>query len=305
MPLSVVIHTKNAAQTLMKTLESVVFADEIVVIDMHSTDDTLKIAQQFTERIFQHEDVGYADPARNFGLSQARHEWILVVDADEEVSPGLRNYVEKIVAGTGDPAMEAAAYYLPRKNMIFNHWIQHTGWWPDYQLRLFKKGQVSWHDGVHQLAETKDQPARELPAEEKLALIHHNYQTVSDFIDRLNRYTTIKAAENKRQKTLTLSEADLIATFGNEFLSRFFARQGIADGSHGLSLSLLQAMYEVVVKLKEWQATGFPAETDPAVAVGALRQFQGDLNYWLADWQIKYGPAWQKWWWQLRRKYRF
>jgi len=310
MPLSVVIHTKNAAATLKKALLSIKFADQVVVIDMESSDETLTIAEAELATIFSHPDLGYADPARNFGLQQASHDWILVLDADEEVSLGLQTFIQKVVTGSVTAEEIADAYYLPRQNIIFGQPLRHTGWWPDYQLRLFKKGVVQWQAGVHRLPDA-DGKTYHVPAEEDLALIHHNYQTVEQFLDRLNRYTSIKAKEvvfESGSSAITpssLSASQATQAFGDEFLSRFFAQRGDLDGTHGLSLSFLQAMYELVVQLKVWQASGFPPTQEPTASVAAVAKFQQQLSYWVADWHVQHGPAWQRWWWQLRRKYQW
>lgn len=306
MPLSVIIHTKNAAETIVQALSSVAFADEIIVVDMESSDETRHLAKKHGAKVVSHPDVGFADPARNFGLEQARHDWILVLDADEEVPSQLRSFVQQVLEGEVDPELQASAYYLPRKNIIFNQWLAHTGWWPDYQLRLFKKGTVTWQAGVHRLPDATVKPL-ELPSTEEFALLHHNYQTISQFIERLNRYTTIKANEsaNEIKVVTTLDAAQVMTAFGNEFMSRFFAHQGSRDGVHGLSLSLLQATYELVVVLKRWEQAGFPDEKTSLESIKAVSQFNSNLRYWLADWQVQHTSGPRKWWWQLRRKYHW
>lgn len=307
MSLSVVVNTKNSAETLEATLKSVYWADEIVVVDMFSQDKTVEIAKKFTKNIFTHPDVGYVEPARNFAIAKAGHDWILVLDADEEVSPDLKELILKLISTES----EASAYYFPRKNLIFGRWIKHAHWWPDYQLRLFQKGSVTWSDEIHSIPITTGEVA-ELPAQENLSLIHHNYQTIHQFIERLNRYTEI-TAKNKTSISPP-SSANLInssglvslKTFFNEFLSRFFADEGYRDHEHGLSLSLLQAFYELVVKLKAWEKTGFEHhETSFNLWLKDLRNFQTDLNFWIADYRVKYaGNFLTKAFWRLRRKLR-
>ena len=169
MKLSVVITTKNAATTLERTLESVKFADEIVVVDMMSTDETVRIARKFTDNIFTTPDVGYVEPARNFSLSKARGEWILVVDADEVISETLRDYLLELLATDSD----IASYSLARKNLIFGDWVQTAGWWPDYQPRLFRRGKVIWSDLLHSKPAI-DGKSEKLPDKAELAIEHHN-----------------------------------------------------------------------------------------------------------------------------------
>src|SRR5690606_14218835 len=123
-----------------RTLKSVRFADEVVIVDMQSTDATLAIAQEVTDRIISVKDVGYVEPARNTALSKATGDWILLVDADEEVPETLRDYLFERM----EQPDSAEAYYLPRKNIVFGTWYHYAGWWPDYQLRFFKRGTVTW-----------------------------------------------------------------------------------------------------------------------------------------------------------------
>jgi glycosyltransferase involved in cell wall biosynthesis len=295
--ISVVINTKNSAETLARTLKSVSWADEIIVVDMKSSDDTKQVAKKFTNKVFDHPDVGYVEPARNMAVNKAKSDWILVIDADEEIPPSLKQKIKQLV--TGDAT--ADAYYLPRKNIIFGEWQRHAGWWPDYQLRLFKKGTVQWNDMIHQPPKlTGDSDS--LAAREDLAILHHNYQTIEQFLARLNRYTTHEASSNPVQ--ITNSEA-LVESFTNEFLSRLFANRGLEDGIHGVSVAFLQAFYEQAVFLKKWQAEQFPTRRkEQKATLKSLRKFQRELNYWIADWHIQHSSGIPKIWWQFRRKFQ-
>jgi len=296
--LSVVINTKNAATTLKRALKSVSFADEIVVVDMQSTDATVAIAQEVTDRIFSVKDVGYVEPARNTAIAKATGDWVLIVDADEEVPPSLQEHLLQLMT---QPAT-AESYYVPRKNIVFGTWYHYAGWWPDYQLRFFKRGTVKWSTRIHTQPATTSQPAY-LPAKEELALIHHNYQSIEQFIDRLNRYTTHEAAN--RLPATTVGGDQVIKAFHHELLSRLFRHQGIDGGIHGVSLSFLQAMYELVVVTKQWQATGFPqTKRDQAATLEALKAFHQDLAYWMADWQIHHTSGVAQLAWRIRRRLR-
>jgi glycosyltransferase involved in cell wall biosynthesis len=293
--LSVIINTKNAAKTIETTLKSVKFADEIVIVDMHSTDETVKVALKYTKKVFTFDDVGYVEPARNFAINKATGDWLLIVDADEELPTQLKPLIMEILQGQSN----VDCYYLPRKNMIFGTWVRKTGWWPDYQLRLFRRGHVEWSDEIHSIPITTGRVA-ELPAEKKLALVHQNYQTIEQFIDRLNRYTTFEAAEKTRKTT---NPAEVMESFNDELFRRLFAQQGIDEGMHGIGLSLLQTFYQVAVQLKIWQKNGFPAIADHQPEVIAnFRSLQKGLNYWIADWQVQHSSGFKRIYWQLRRK---
>jgi len=302
MTLSVVIHTKNAGKTLKKALNSVKFADEIVIVDMHSSDDTVEIARRFTRKIFSYKDMGYADPARNFGLDKATGPWVLVLDADEEVPVELRNWIQSVVSPKSPEPGITDAYYLPRQNHIFERWIEHTAWWPDYQLRFFRKGSVSWLEGVHRLPAVTGSYTY-LPAEKKYSLLHHNYLTVHEYIERMNRYTELTAAEKVSPAEITSQQA--FSVFSQELCRRLFAEKGIADGLHGASLSLLQANYELVVLLKQWQKTGFKAKQSSQDVIKGITQLTSDLHYWTADWSVQHTTGLAQIWWKIRRKLKF
>lgn len=310
--LSVVINTKNSAETLEQALQSVSFADEVVVVDMKSSDNTKEIAKKYTSLVFSHEDVGYVEPARNFAISKATGDWILILDSDEEVSEGLATTIQNILRDEEDRTPDspnsvfADCYYLPRKNIIFGAWV-HTGWWPDYVLRFFKKGHVEWSDEIHSIPITTGTVV-ELPAEESQALIHHNYQSVSQFITRLNRYTAIEA-ENKSSQTSSSHAPDvLLSVFTDEFLQRLFVQKGLMDGSHGMSLSLLQALYQLTTRLKLWERQGFAELPEEGKnksikkSIDQLRAFQRQLHYWIADWQVEHTTGFVNMYWRLRRK---
>lgn len=302
MKLSVVINTKNAAATLEQTLKSVKFADEIVVVDMKSTDDTVKIAKKYTDRIYDHKDVGYVEPARNYAIKKAKGDWILIVDADEEIPQKLRKVIEGILQADEAHESEADCFYIPRKNLIFGKAIEQTGWWPDYVLRLFRKGYVTWSDEIHSIPITKGE-VHELAPVQDVAIVHHNYQHVDQFITRLNRYTKIQA-KDLSQQDIEISGPEIIERFYSEFLSRYFAQKGVNDGTHGISLSLLQGLSEAVVAIKAWENAGFPESNGygEESSIMQLEQMQKELAYWIADWQVNNSKGIKRLIWRIRRK---
>jgi glycosyltransferase involved in cell wall biosynthesis len=306
MKLSVVINTKNAETTIENTLKSVKFADEIIVVDMKSTDNTIDIVSKFTDKIFAHADIGYVEPARNFAIKKATGDWVLIVDADEEVPQELRKAIQGIIK-TSDAGEETAdCYYIPRRNLIFNKAMERTGWWPDYVLRLFKKGYVSWSDEIHSIPITKGN-VRELPAVSDIAIIHHNYQHVDQYLDRLNRYTSIQSEEltTQLEKDETIVDGSYITKkFYSEFLSRFFAQRGVSDGTHGLALSLLQGLSEATVAIKSWEKSGFTESNgeQEEKTVNELSQFNLELAYWIANWHVENNTGIKRLFWKIRRK---
>lgn len=272
--LSVVINTFNEAKNIQKAIESVKWAGEILVCDMYSEDKTAEIAQKLGAKVILHKKEGYVEPARNYAISRAASEWILILDADEEIPVGL---AEKIREFINKPDSEFVK--IPRKNIIFGHWMQASFWWPDYQIRLFKKGAVVWSDKIHIQPETKGEGLT-LPAEEELAIIHHNYQTVGQFLERMNRYSDIEAT-GLIKDGYKFEWRDLIQKPLGEFLSRFFSNKGYQDGLHGLALSLLQAFSFLVVYLKVWEESKFKEEQINLSDVKSEIKISGKaIKYW-------------------------
>ncbi len=281
MQLTAIIHTKNSSSTVEAALKSVAFADSTLVVDMHSTDDTLELVKKYTKNTFEFDDVGYVEPARNFALSKVTTDWVLLVDADEVVTPSLIEDIQKIIE-----AAQADAYFIPRRNLIFGKSIENSGWWPDYQLRLFKKGMVEWSDKIHSVPTLRGSSAY-LPQSFEACLVHTNYTSLTQYVERMNNYTSIQAKESGPLSNNAVTT--VLAQFRAELLTRLFAIQGIDEGIHGLGLSYLQAFSEVVLAMKRWELAGSkPTQADQQQIVFELRQFQRELNYWIADWEVSH-----------------
>lgn len=251
MKITAVVNTYNEEQNISHCLKSArQLADKIVVVDMHSTDQTVEIAKKFGAKVFEHDYVGYVEPARNFALKKATGDWILIIDADEELPDSLARELKKIVA-------EDRADYvvIPRKNIIFGKWIKHSRWWPDYQVRFFKKGKVQWDEKIHSIPETTGK-GTDIEAKEENALIHRNYSSISQYLERNNRYSEIMASGLVRDG-YDFNLTDLIGKPANEFLGRYFAGKGYLDGIHGLILAALQAFEEFVMLVKVWEKQEF------------------------------------------------
>ncbi len=276
--ISVVINTLNEEKNIKRAINSVSkIADELIVVDMHSEDNTRDIAESLGAKVYEHEKVGYVEPARNYALSKATQKWILILDADEEIPDTLAVKIKQI-------AQEDQCDYLrlPRKNIIFGKWMKHARWWPDYNIRFFKKGSVVWNEAIHSIPITKGVGA-DLEEKEEYAVVHHHYESVEQYVNRLNRYTSEHAKDKQREK-YQFSWTDLITRPADEFFSRYFSGRGYKDGIHGLAMSLLQAFSELVLYLKLWQARKFEDTQIPVKeAVGLIDRKQKDLAYWKAD----------------------
>ena len=247
--LSVCILVLNEARHIEKTLKSVhkLAAEIIVMVDDLTTDETEKIALRYTEKVYKcpHDDNFHIN--KQLALEKAVKPWILWLDGDEEISSELADEIKSQISSQTNKA-----YYIPRKNYIFKKWIHYTGWYPDHQLRLFRKGRVKFVSRrIHDHPHTDD-----LVSHLKNPLIHHNYQNISQFIEKLNRYTSVDAQDYVK-KLKPPYYKHFITKPLDEFIKRFLAWKGYKDGLHGLALSLLQAFYELVVVAKAWEAKNF------------------------------------------------
>ena len=182
--LSVVIITMNEEANLARTLQSVAWADEIVVVDSGSTDRTREIAESFHAKFFVEEWKGFA-AQKNFALEKASGDWVLSLDADEEVEPALADEIRSTLAA--NPS--AAGFWIPRKNFFLGRWIRHGGFYPDPKLRLFRRGAGQFEDRlVHEDVQVSG-PTAKL----KNHLLHHAYPTLESYLEHMNRYSSLGA----------------------------------------------------------------------------------------------------------------
>ncbi len=296
MKISVVINTLNEEKNLPKALSSVKkIADEIIVVDMYSDDATQEIAKKFGAKVYEHKRMGYVEPARNYALSKATGDWILVLDADEELTPRL---AEKLIEVTAKGKIDYLA--IPRQNIIFGKWMKHSRFWPDYNIRFFKNGHVAWNSTIHSVPFTTGQ-GTDLPAEESFALKHYHYDSIEQFVERMNRYSTHQA-KNFVKENNAFSASDLITKPVNEFLSRYFHGEGYKDGIHGLALAGLQAFSEFVMYLKVWQLMDFKTKNlSTREVIGLFKKSSKDASYWYADTLYKLGGGLKE---RVKRKLR-
>jgi (heptosyl)LPS beta-1,4-glucosyltransferase len=256
------------------------FVDEIVIVDMSDSKAISDISEKFKAKIYKHEFVNYVEPVRNFGISKAKGKWILILDPDEEITSTLTSRLREI---TQDENVDYVR--VPRKNIVFNKALRHSRWFPDYNIRFFKKGKVSWDEVIHSVPMTEGNGI-DLEAKDEFAIIHHHYESIEQYIERMNRYTTVQA--KLKSKDYDFKWQDLILKPTSEFLSRFFAGEGYRDGIHGLSLSALQAVSELILYLKIWNIQGFKEENfDLKDVIGELNGLKKEFNYWENDTLLK------------------
>ncbi len=243
--LSAVVVTLNEEERLRACLESVAWADEIVVVDAESHDKTVQVAREFTDRVLVRPWPGFA-AQKNFGLEQATGDWLLSLDADEEVSPELRDEVRALLR-----ARHAAdGYAVPRRNLFLGQWIRHGGLYPDWQVRLFRRGRGRFvARDVHESVEVEGGLGR-------LAghLVHRSYRDLSDFFERAHRYSTLAARDLVRQGRAARARELVLRPLGR-FLSMYVAHRGFLDGRKGLLLAALYAYYVFMRTAKVWEVT--------------------------------------------------
>jgi glycosyltransferase involved in cell wall biosynthesis len=237
--LSVVIPCFNEERNIDACLKSVSWADEILVVDSYSTDGTLEIARRHTDRILQHEYINSA-AQKNWAIPQALHDWVLIVDCDERVTPELRSEISQILAQ--NPSKDG--YWIRRKNYLFGKEIRHSGWGTDRVLRLFRRDLGRYEEKrVH--AEIKIENLGTL----KGFLEHHSVSSLSDWMNKINRYSSWKA-QDKFEKGLSTPILHMIVRPPIRFSKDYILRLGVLDGWRGFLIASMSAFAEFVMAAK-------------------------------------------------------
>jgi glycosyltransferase involved in cell wall biosynthesis len=244
--LSVTVITRNEAADIGDALASVAWADEIIVVDSESTDDTVAIARRHTNRVVVREWPGYADQ-KNHAAAIASHDWILSLDADERVTPALADEIRALMARRPD-AIGHAAFRIPRVTWHLGRWIRSTDWYPDYQLRLYDRRAAKWtgryvHEAVA-VAGTTGQLRGELQ--------HLAYRDIADHLETIDRYTTY-AARQMREAGIRAGVLQLVGHPPLAFLRNYLAHGGIRDGVPGFIISAMNAYYVFLKFAKLWE----------------------------------------------------
>jgi glycosyltransferase involved in cell wall biosynthesis len=246
--LSVAIVTKNEEANLARTLASVRWADEIVIIDSGSTDRTPEIAREFGAKFFVEEWKGFG-AQKNSALAKCTSDWVLSLDADEEVSAELGEEIRGLLRGQP----EHQAYFLSRRNLFLRRWIRHGGYYPDPKLRLFRRGTAQFEErAVHETIRPSG-PAGRLRGD----LIHHAYPTLDAYIEHMNRYSTLGAkqavARGKTSGSVFAFLWNVVIVPIATFKYNYFLRLGFLDGREGLLLHLYHSVYVSWKYAKAWE----------------------------------------------------
>ena len=222
-PLSAVLITRNAAAVLEACLDSLAFADEIVIVDSGSGDGTLEIAARKGARVVQKEWLGFGRQ-KQFAVEQASHDWVLCVDADERVSPELAQSIQAALAAPAAPV-----YRMPRRNRFLGRWLSHGEGYPDWSPRLFNRMNARWSDDlVHEKVLFAVTPGT-LQGD----LMHDSFDDLSQYLERQNRYTTL-AARQAFEQGRSANLVYLLASPVVRFLKFYVMRLGFLDGLPGL-----------------------------------------------------------------------
>jgi glycosyltransferase involved in cell wall biosynthesis len=244
MQISACVISFNAEHGIDAALRSLAgVADEIIVVDSHSTDETAKIARRHTERVYERAWTNYADQ-KNYGNSLASHLWILSLDADERLSPALRDEILGLKDGTPD----CAAFSMPRQVFYLGRWIRHSGWYPDRRLRLFRKDAARWEGEYVHESLVLDGRARPLSG----IIQHFSYRNIGEHVERINTFSGLGAQKlyAARKKCRWFH---LVLLPAARFLKSYVLRLGVLDGFAGLVISTLNgyAIFLRYAKLRE------------------------------------------------------
>jgi len=243
--ISVAIITKDEERNIRDCLESVAWADEVVVVDNGSADKTREICQNFKARFYLEEWKGFAQQ-KNSAIEKTRNEWVLSLDADERITPALHQEIVEIMED--GPSQDG--YSIARKNFFLGHWIRRCGWYPDFNLRLFRKSRGRFQErNVHERMEIQGKLGYL-----KNPLEHKTYRTLSDFLQRMDRYSTLAAKEMQKEgREYRFYDSFFRPPF--TFLQMYLLQAGFLEGYRGFLLSVLYSFYTFskYSKLKEIQ----------------------------------------------------
>ena len=243
--ISVLVLTKNEEKMIFNCLESVKWADEIILLDNYSTDKTIEISKKFTDKIFSKEFESY-DKERNFLADKARGEWIFYVDADERISLQLKKEIEELIK---NKKQNFNAYAIPRKNILLGKWQKFGGWWPDYQIRLFKKSSFKgWKGELHE----------EPMFEGKLGylknfLIHLTHRDIASMMVKTAEWSKIEAKLRFNTSHPKISGWRLLRVATTEFFDRLVKKQGFREGTEGWLEALFQSFSVFTTYFRLWE----------------------------------------------------
>jgi len=231
MSIAATVITKNEAASIRTCLDSLTWVDEIIVVDSGSTDETVDICREYTDKILLTDWPGFG-PQKNRALAMVTKEWVISLDADEHISPDLREEMEAAMADPGGKV----AFAMPRRSNYCGKPMGHSGWWPDYVTRLFQRGQARFSDDLVHECLIVDGPVGRL----RRPLLHEAFNDLEEVLETMNRYSTAGARMmHDRGERVTISTAILHGLWS--FLSTYCFRAGFLDGWEGFMLAVSNA----------------------------------------------------------------
>ncbi len=257
--ISAIVIVHNQVALLKECMASLSWVDELIVVDLESTEDVKSVATQFSATYRLVPKVSIVEKVRQSSLEYATHEYVLFLDPDETISPTLAPAIQAQIA-------EGKYDYLatPRQNYVFGSWVKHSRWWPDYQVRIFKVGVATWPTTLHGQPKLTGEEYR-FPAEPSFALTHQNYLSIDEWLEKNRRYARTEAEDRLHSgDSFTLLSATKLSI--SELMSRFFAGEGYRDGLHGLMLAILQSFYYFLVYAYYWEGKKY-AELETPTAI--------------------------------------
>jgi glycosyltransferase involved in cell wall biosynthesis len=247
LPITLCVSVRNAADQLRECVESCrEWVSEVVVVDMESDDDTVDVARTLGARVVEVKKAGFAEPGRQRGIRASTQPWVLVLDGDERVPASMRQVLETFIERSG-----VAGVRLPRRNFVLGRWLRHSGYWPDYQLRFFRRDSAHWAPYVHTQVEV-DGTVATAAASADQAILHRTGRDVRDWVGMVNVYTDLEVARYAALKRgPSLMRLVLLPPF--RFFQTYVVRRGFLDGAQGFAVALLAAFYAAVLELKMWE----------------------------------------------------
>lgn len=239
--LSCVLIVRNEEKKIERCLESIKWADEIILVDQSSDDKTVEIAKRYTNKIFITTPKLICNPDRNYGIAKAAHNWILLIEADEIIDVNLRAEIKNILASSAAEGGAADVYYIPVKTFFVGKWIKYCGWYPSYIPRFFKKGSITFEEDIH----TNGQLLTHKISYIKNPLLHYSYDSIDDWISKFKRYTTRMAEEyfNGGKRTTVFSTfMEVVIRPIFVFLRKYIILKGFREGWRGLFISISAAL---------------------------------------------------------------
>jgi glycosyltransferase involved in cell wall biosynthesis len=244
----VVLAIRNEEKNIRECLEHLEWADEVIVVDDMSTDNSVKICREYTQKIISHDCKDSISDNRNLGIKESSGDWILQLDADEVITPELAQEMRQAVNDA-----RYIAYRIPRKNYFLGKWIRGCGWYPDANIRLFKKGAAWWPPEIHDVLHIREE---EKVGNLKNAMIHYSYRSLQQYFEKFNRYTT-RLAQEEYEKGHRVNSVNFFLCFILKplywVLRKYFLQAGFRDGFWGFFISCSSGLVIFFTHAKLWE----------------------------------------------------